>query len=82
MILNELSLEKLGETEDEFNEIMSNFLNVCHKISAAKDDHTFYCTQDLFLMEFVPGYTIYQWLSNDKIPKREKDSFRKMANKK
>lgn len=82
MILNELSMENTEGTEDKFNEIMSNFLKVCHKISTEKNDHDFYCTQELFLVEFVPGYTIHHWLGSDKVPKREKDLFRKMTYKK
>lgn len=82
MILNELSLKNKGETKEKFNEIMSNFLKVYHKICMEKNDHDFYFTQELFLVEFVPGYTIYNWLDNEKVPKREKDLFRKMVYKK
>jgi hypothetical protein len=33
------------------------------------------------LQEFVPGYTIHGWLGNPKVPRKEKDLFRKMVNK-
>lgn len=82
MILNELSVVPVKNGQKEFNNIMSQFLNVCHKIATDKNDSDFYCTQDLFLQEFAPGYTIYGWLNNSNVPKKEKDLFRKMANKK
>lgn len=81
MILNELSIVPVENGQEEFNGIMSRFLSVCHKIMTDKKDTDFYCTQELFLAEFAPGYMIYDWLKNPQVPRKEKDLFRKMANK-
>ena len=81
MILNELSVMPVKNGKEEFDSIMSCFLSVCHKIITVKKDSDFYYTQELFLDEFAPGYTIYSWLANPQVPKREKDLFRRMANK-
>lgn len=81
MILNELSVIPVENGQEEFDRIMSRFLGVCHKIKTAKKDLDFYYTQELFLKEFAPEYTIHNWLANPHVPKREKDLFRTMANK-
>lgn len=81
MILNELSIASVENGPKEFNGIMSRFLSVCHKITTDKKDSDFYCTQELFLEEFAPGYTIYSWLNNPEVPRKEKDLFRRMVNK-
>lgn len=80
MILNELSVVSVENGQEEFNAIMSRFLELCHKITTDKKDSDFYFTEKLFLEEFAPGYTIYGWLQNSQVPK-SKDLFRKMANK-
>lgn len=81
MIINELSLLPVGNGQEEFDNIMSRFLSVCLMIRTKKSDNDFYCTQELFLKEFAPGYTIYGWLDNPNVSRKEKDLFRKMAYK-
>lgn len=81
MIINELSLLPVENGQEEFDNIMSRFLNVCLMIRTKKSDNDFYCTQELFLKEFAPGYTIYSWLDNPNVSRKEKDLFRKMAYK-
>lgn len=81
MILNELSIMPAENGQKEFNDIMSRFLIVCHKLMLDKKDPDFFYTQELFLEELAPGYTIHDWLKNPQIPKKEKDLFRKMAYK-
>lgn len=82
MILNELSLYGKELNQEKFEYIISDFLKICQMISMKKGDHDFYYTQNLFVDEFFPGYTIFNWLNNPKIPKREKDYFRKIINRK
>lgn len=81
MIVNELSFLSVENGQEEFNSIMSQFLSVCLKIKAKKKDNDFYYTQELFLEEFAPGYTIYGWLNNPHVSRKEKDLFRKMTYK-
>lgn len=81
MIFNEQSMVSMENGQEEFDRIMGQFLGVCHKISIEKGDQDFYYTQELYLQEFAPGYTIHGWLGNPHVPKKEKDLFRKMANK-
>lgn len=58
MILNELSVMPVGDSREEFDGIMSRFLQVCHKISTDKKDRDFFYTIDLVTNEFAPSYTI------------------------
>ncbi len=81
MIFNELSALSVEDGQEEFNDIMSRFLELCHKIATDQKDRDFYCTKELFLKEFAPGYTIHSWLNNSQVPRKEKEMFRKMAGK-
>ena len=81
MIINEISVMSVENGQEEFDSIMSDFLSVCHKIATVKKDLDFFCTQELYLEEVAPGYTLYSWLDNPKVPKREKDLFRRFISK-
>jgi hypothetical protein len=38
MIFNEQSMVSMGNIQEEFDSIMSQFLSVCHKVSTEKED--------------------------------------------
>lgn len=82
MILNEMSIECEGKTQVEVNDIMSKFLQVCHEISAKRDDREFYYTADFLERQFIEGYDVYGWLKSNKVSQREKAYLRSMINRK
>lgn len=82
MILNELSMQGSTNEIEEINNIISEFVLLCHKISKEKGDQNFYYTDDIFSNEITSGYKIYDWLQNPSIPQNEKAFFRKMINRK
>lgn len=82
MILNELSMECEGKTLSEVDDIISKFLQVCHEISAKRDDREFYYTMDFLGRKLVEGYGIYDWLKNDEVSRDEKTYLRSMINRK
>lgn len=81
MILNELSMHGNALGREQMKQVLSRFLEVCHRISLEKGDQDFYYAEELFLNELVPGYTIHNWLKDPQVPKREQDFLRKMMNR-
>lgn len=82
MILNELSVHGSMMEQEDINQVISNLLNVCHKISQEKGDLDFYYTEELLTGELIPGYSIHDWLKNPQVPHREKAFFRTIINRK
>lgn len=81
MILNELSIHSGTVNQKEINEMISEFLKICHKIFLEKGDMNFYYTAALMTNELIPGYTLHDWFQNSQVPQREKAFFRTMINR-